>query len=639
MNILFYLFFSFGIINIILSEILIWDLEKSSVNLFPNETIEYSKNIYEKDDGNQLQALLKKNIEKSSSGIKEQNYISMKDNDHSIKETNWEDIDFAYFIYSVGHFVCPKGSYFLNQYDQKDYYPQQPEQNKKPSNDWELICHYQKNYDDNNNLYHWVFQAFLNAESFSLYGVNLKNYKKDSTTWEEIEIDNGLFDFIINENPTSDKQKFLMVALTLDNNKICLRNLTLQLYQKNPIQKDLKNSIILDSSLGNTNAYFDHNTNLFYWITYRKINNFKSGYSTEPINMVDNKLEVNTKTNVSPFNFSDNAEIHTLKMIRNTRFAYYNISDNGVKYRGILDIELNQIIFNTNIEISTFKPLTNYSLLAITDQNAYEICAIKYNDQCINRCPDGTMLFVDNIKGNYCEIKCEKNQYITPDNKCISTCDTSIYIIKDNKYCGLCKDFYKENQYKILNIEGCIRDKPDNTYIYEEEKKILDYCSDGCKNCLNRENCDECKNKFYYYNGYCVDKCKEGFYENIKNCSKCHDNCEKCSKGAEIENGVENQNCDSCRNDLYLITIKGYGKNCTDNCPNNSIKSKNFCVLEEESSFLLTIYSIIVGTLLVFFTIYIYLKLCRTKKSDFELIGEISSELQENNKSNKLLVE
>ena len=164
-------------------------------------------------------------------------------------------------------------------------------------------------------------------------------------------------------------------------------------------------------------------------------------------------------------------------------------------------------------------------------------------------------------------------------------------------------------------------------------------CDEGCERCwYTFETYPTPDTIAPIFNDRCY-KCKEGFYENIKNCSKCHDNCEKCSKGAEIENGVENQNCDSCRNDLYLITIKGYGKNCTDNCPSNSIKSKNFCVLEEESSFLLTIYSIIVGTLLVFFTIYIYLKLCRTKKSDFELIGEISSELQENNKSNKLLVE
>ena len=143
----------------------------------------------------------------------------------------------------------------------------------------------------------------------------------------------------------------------------------------------------------------------------------------------------------------------------------------------------------------------------------------------------------------------------------------------------------------------------------------------------------------YLHEWNCVDNCPEGFYHGNKNCSKCHDNCQTCSRGVERSHGVENQNCDSCKNDLYLIKVDGYDKNCTNDCPNNTILIEaKYCILKEkekkeqkkENSFILNIFKIIIGAFLLLFSIYIYIKLCRTKNSDYELIGEISSELGDN---------
>ena len=141
----------------------------------------------------------------------------------------------------------------------------------------------------------------------------------------------------------------------------------------------------------------------------------------------------------------------------------------------------------------------------------------------------------------------------------------------------------------------------------------------------------------YLHEWNCVDNCPEGFYHDNKNCLKCHDNCQACSRGVEKSNGVENQNCDSCKNDLYLIKVNGYDKNCTNECPNNTILLEGkYCILKEkekekkeqkDNSLILNIFKIIIGSCLLLFSIYIYIKLCRNKKSDYESISEISSEL------------
>lgn len=91
-------------------------------------------------------------------------------------------------------------------------------------------------------------------------------------------------------------------------------------------------------------------------------------------------------------------------MIRNTRFVYYEIENDeneNEKYYGLIDIKLNQIIFNTNKTLKTFKPLNSNSMLAIIEKNAYQICAIKEGDKCVNNCFSGK-LFLDPINGNHC---------------------------------------------------------------------------------------------------------------------------------------------------------------------------------------------------------------------------------------------
>ena len=74
-------------------------------------------------------------------------------------------------------------------------------------------------------------------------------------------------------------------------------------------------------------------------------------------------------------------------------------------FHGMIDIEFNKIIFNTNEEIIAFKPYTNNSMLAITSKSAYKICAIKGSDNdCIDECLKGSVKY-DFSKPNQCEEK------------------------------------------------------------------------------------------------------------------------------------------------------------------------------------------------------------------------------------------
>ena len=55
--------------------------------------------------------------------------------------------------------------------------------------------------------------------------------------------------------------------------------------------------------------------------------------------------------------------------------------------------------------------------------------------------------------------------------KPISKCDEKLYVIQNKNECGLCKDLNVNKQYKIINENQCIDEKPENTYyIYEQIK-------------------------------------------------------------------------------------------------------------------------------------------------------------------------
>lgn len=606
-------------------------------------------------------------------------------NGETINKVEWEDIESSYFIYGVGHFVCPKGSFFLYQYNNHNLFEKKPSGFENVTKDWELIC-----------FYHfikkkWMFQGFLNSNSIiKLYGINLNEYQQDN--WINISIDDGIYDFLWDTNLfyDSDEQKHNMFALTLSGGNIFLNNLLIQIYSGG-LNAPSQNKTLIAYKSQYMHAYFDHNTKQFYWMVSNGTNNFSCGYSIEQIDLKRSNVGISKIIHsTSPFLFLNKMKIEKLNMIRNSRFVIYEILDEikNIKYRGIIDIELNQIIFNTNESFNKFQPLMNYSIFALTDIKAYEICLIKDSGKCVERCPSGKRFVLNHIKGNYCGDTTCQNFILKPNDICSDFCNITYYSIINNNECGFCKDIDSKNPYKIMNQEGCVNYIPENTYVFNEKFKLLNYCSENCISCNNSEKCNKCakgytlennscrkinnsdcykncqecnyiyidennqyctkcKNNYKFYDkngegeGNCLDECPDNFFNNNGTCSKCHDNCQTCLKGPEILNGTENENCDLCKNNSkFLVDAEDYFKNCVDECPNgtNISYDDNKCKIiknnekdkKEKDSLINYIYIIFIGICLLILTIYIYKNICMHKKKDNELVTQIHAELQEN---------
>ena len=683
MKFLSFIFILLELINLSLLLIPNWNLKYSSVDLLPdgsskNDIIIYDYNYNGASYDRNFHAVLTKNITRSDSNIiNAQNYFIMTiNNKQSIDKTNWEDIESSYFIQGTGHFVCPKGSNFIHQYKDQQLIEIKPNGFPSTDNDWELICYnqYRKN---------WMFQGFLNSKSkIPLFGKYLTNYyDSNRNVWRYKNVDEGIFDFLwTTEETGSSTQKFNMFALVRLYKNITLRNYEIQCHEDNDMGVGGLNENLIDYKSTYMHAYFDHRSKLFFWMVSNDTDEFRSGYSTEPIDIKGKNVNVGKINNiVSPFLFIKKMDIINLNMIRNSRFVIYEVSDENKEiYKGIIDIELNQIIFHTNEKFRNFTPLTNHSIFALTDTKAYEICFIKDNNgKCLERCPSGQKFVLNNKEGNHCANDCY-NFTLIPKEICSDYCNNTIYSFK-NKNCGLCKDIDSENQYKIMDQEGCVKEKPNNTYIFNEKYKLLKNCSEHCINCIdseicneceegyeldnykckkiekcydnckkctrhsedeNNQHCTECNQTFYYFNkngvGNCLKECPDEYYINNINCSKCHENCSTCSNGPEDINGTENENCNSCKTG-YLLEAEGGFKNCVEECPNGTYISDNkFCKEiipdKDKESLLSFAYIIFIGFCLFIATICIYKNICNNKTKDNELINRIHKELEDNNR-------
>ena len=669
------LFILVELINLSFTLVPLWNLEKSSIDLLDSdnskEYIVYSNTV------SNFHVELKKEIKKDDSGISDQNYISVFQN--GFEPTDWEDIESIYHL-DIGSFVCPKGKNFINQYSDNKFTEIIPENFNKDNNDWELLCYNQPDKK-------WIFQGFLNSkEKTFFYGKQFSTYYNNKYEWKYLEIEDGIFDFLWTVNPMSDDRNHNMFTLILQGSEIYLRNIIITIDNKssNNIFQNPQDKLPLEHKSEYTHAYFSHSSNTFYWISSNSVSDFKSGYSTEKVDISSSNVNIGIKKNEeSPFKFFlKDIQIINLNMIRNTRFAYYEVKSNQNEiFRGIIDIELNQIIFNTNETLTAFKPFKNYTMLAFTQTKAYQICPIKENGKCVERCSSKEII-LDTEKGNYCgdktSQKCDHYKLI-PDNICIKDCNESVYTKSDSNECGLCKDLNTNAKYKIINKEGCLKDRPENTYYINKYLEILNYCDDNCKNCSSFEVCNECYDNYKLENGKCIKKecyqncadcyelsndennqkctkCKDGFYfyeekgncltdcpnkyyKNNFNCSKCHEKCETCSKGPENENNTENQNCQSCSPNLYLIDAEGFPKNCVSECPNGTNKTDNkYCKIindnndeNQESNLMIWIFIILTSICLIFIILCICKAIRRDKKSDVELINDISTELEESN--------
>ena len=623
MNFIFNLLF-ISIIKKIISLTPIWNLETTAENLLLNK----NKTSIKLSDGGWITGystfILRKQIIRENNKINIKNYYKIDNFDE--KETSWEDIGSFYHMGSI--FICPKGSFYLTEFKEQKLY------DKKPfdiSGKWELLCYYLFN----------MFTFYLNSNLTKIYYYNWNIFK------DEIDIKRNIFDLQWTTNSINNNE-YPMFALTFNDNKIYLSKLIFYFNNNKVSYKDDKH-IELNENLLHSEGYFLYNKRKFCWMTYNETT-LISGYSENEVkntpygDISDFILKKNTE---SPFKFLDDITIESLKLIRETKYIIYNIftNSNNKKYIGIIDIEFNKIIYNFENIFNDIKPYSIKGLFLETDSTVYRICfsGKDNNNECNSECPSNQILILDNINSNYCADKNSNDYYILkPDNIEISNCDEDLYIIQNQNECGLCKDLNIDKPYKIINEKECLNTKPENTYYIYEQLKILNYCHESCKTCNsekendcttcyigyklvdgkcikmncypsckecdkesddeNNQHCLSCQiNKLFQDDkNNCLDECLNGYYEENNFCKKCHESCKTCEKNGSDEN----PNCQSCKDDKFLIDDKlkciddceiNYYKNLTEKkcykchqncetCSRNSFENNNYCLSCDQNS-------------------------------------------------------
>ena len=611
-NFLTFILFSHFILNIF-AEFQNWNLENSSIDLLLSSN-SYQNIIYD-ESKNGIRLKLEKIIKRENGEIIQKNYVQI--NNNKALEVQWEDI---YNFYPVDNkiYICPKGNNYLYIYSNNNI-----EEKKIPSKgingNWEFTFYYHENENQSKRI---MFISYLGSGDKNIYALNI-----DNKNIETLGMYDGYFDIIWPNNQINEEKFFIMTILKEGGNSLKLIKISITVREKTTYNYEGEHYINYLSYFAS--SFFDDDK-YFYWIIYDEYNNFRTGYSLnqipdniDNINMNNIQLQQN---NESPFE-TNNLKINYVKMIRNTKYAYYQINLNELIYHGIIDIKLNKILFNTNETITELKPFSKYSFLAITKSSAYEICVFaKSNGKCVDKCRPGQKLELYPEYGNYCYgIELCKNYIFEQNNTCIDYCDKELYTIIDNKECGLCKYLNKSFPYKIKNENYCRKETPENTYYVDESLFLLNYCHSTCKTCYGEKDnqCINCINDLIFFDEKCLLNCPDGYYKSVNEnqCLNCDSNCLTCSTAVESNNN----HCLSCAKNLYLITAKDMANNCVEVCPNNTKinDEKKICtdINDEKSgkgnkSLIWIIIVIIILILIIALVVYFVCKKCRNNKDN-----------------------
>ena len=392
-----------------------WDLASSSKNLLSGtDTYTYTYTISLRDMY-KLRTELKKKIERLANGtIVHSNSLYLNATSNT-RVVDFEVIESFYQLDDSRKILCPIGKNDpINLNDLSKY--ESDELNK--TKNWDLKCY------SHNSGYFFIF--YMSHGENQVYNLVYSNSVSSFTKYDNLQFYEDLYDFkLVNKEGTNELSSYPFCALVKRDNYIQFVGSAFILSNKNNVQRssDLNKTLIesKEYSLG----YFSNYSNDFYYITYNDANDFSSGYSTSTVSgnsYYTNNVEV-TNNYTSPFSFIDEVEIKEMNFLLYTNYVYYSIYNkiNGKTYHGILDIKLNKVIFNTDEDIDIFIPYSNYSMLAITKETAYEVCIFKDdNDNCIEKCSSGEDI-ITGVYGNQCGNNCPTGKYLLiPEGVCVS---------------------------------------------------------------------------------------------------------------------------------------------------------------------------------------------------------------------------
>jgi len=589
------IFFSFSIVPI-------WDLKKTSIDLLSNSNkIEYT--MVDTTLHYKLRYIFRKIIKKENNSVKVINIFTCQFNNDPNNNlvvnqiVDFDEIESAYTDKNGKYYICPKGSHHVHYFQDGDSNLSilKPKEFENDSGEWELKC-YQQNEKKVDGKYAWkkLFVFYLNKEEY-IYQINENS--KTMTVAYDYKI--NILSFRWTTEGTSDNI-YTMYAINAYDKKVYIEQINFIITGEDTSVNIMANDLLFTLPKSNTKANLntDSENSRFYYISYDEDSiNITSGYTDNLYTISKAKSFTVYHNDKSPFEFIDNVKLKNIRFIPGTKYAYYKLYDEVQNkfYYGILDVELNQVVYNTDEDLINFEVYSTNSMLAVTSSSAYQICAITYNNKCISSCQNKIIFDIEN--GNQCGSSYDCSQYILiPNNICIYTCDPNLLYLENNK-CGLCKDFQINKPYKMINSSGCLEEKINNTYYVNEELLLiscnenysyidgeckLTNCYETCEICSEKstnskdQKCLSCKNDFpILYQNNCLKNCPEKMYQNGNTCEKCQDICETCNKNGctSCPEGYylnsENHTCELCHEKCETCSAKGTDDN------NNCIKCKN----------------------------------------------------------------
>lgn len=403
----------------------------------------------------------------------------------------------------------------------------------------------------------------------------VKGFSTENNQWVSNTILNEYRKII--ENQLTDDAKFLFTVLTEGegNNQLLATKIDLDGDNKNPSASTVRKQSLGVTENNKILATFSlTESGNGYKIVLRVIAYTKGGESFslymfnniyfDKSSGVENFNQFDTPTPVTnlPVNVVNPFTITDLQIVNNSPYCIYFISikDSEEKYWGMMDLNENVILFNSNEKINSITqvddPLLEGKSFMVTKDDSYMvICPFGFVADTCTGC-SSTML-IDSVKGNYCgSLPTGSEDYGTSYKKCptqtffeetpqvaCSDCTTNGKVLIEPY--GYCEDITIANakQEYVCDSNGCTHCKGNNQY-------LVTY-TNGTKNCVD-------------------EKPEKTYVSDVENniLSFCASDCATCSKG---ETGG-NSNCDSCLGDNYL---QGTGGNCDTTCEASSIYGKN----------------------------------------------------------------
>ena len=441
----------------------IWNLEENTVPFFSSDSPNYKEIAAFKDNIYQLVNIYKKN---NDGTVSVSHKLSINSN---VMWVEFGSMEVFYYIAKYGQIICPKGKY--HPLDANGNEIKLPITNSNL--DWQLKCV---------GHHSGVFLAFyLNKDHQALFGY--LEYK-DGGKWDGGNtFQNGVYNLKI-KNDCLGNNFYPIIFLAQDGDYIKLIGAKQTLNKRLAVDRTNVETKTLIRRKEHTFAFFSDTDDKFYLITYDK-NSYSIVYSLNPsigdytVNYnIQHAREITKENLILPF--SDKIEILSMNFIEKTQYVYYSVNnlETGAINYGIMDLLSQQILFNTDHQITNFEPLSNNEMLVITSTGANKICLFRNGDNCVSSCPSGTKLVLD-VKGNKCDSSDECDLKLVPDNICIESCDTNIYKLSDDKKsCGLCGYFNQSKPYRLIKTEECFESPPEGTQIYLEKYSLLE-CAKG----------------------------------------------------------------------------------------------------------------------------------------------------------------